>query len=486
MNLAIQIFVLGLLFFSFFAIISQPKEKAIIAFIIVWFVFPNHTNVIFDLNGLPFFFVVEIFMVLALWTVLLIYRRDRNSFIGLGHEKFVLKLLALAFLVQYSVGVLAVDLITNVSGQEHTNKRLVGMMHGLAAITYFFACYKFIRTKHHIFLILKTFLALSLILSLELFLSIYGPISSAISQYTMRPVGGFFSLFLGDYHAVGLFSAVGTLSGLYLARTFRKSKYYFASLISILPMVYNFGERTILLAFFLGFAYLMTMYFSRTKRRIAVSISVLFLVIGSLSFQSFQNTVQGYAQYFADEVVYDQTLSRQIASIASSESLLVRFGVQIRGLEVMWDVLPFGVGEEVIDFYLQKKSYHEPQNFLGLRNEGIVSGYNSVSTGFKRTELHNSYLDIMASYGLLGTISLFIIIKALVSNWRKYLRRYSYDDDNIGGIIFSLLIVFGFFHIFYSSPRIYIIFFILFHITYLLSRDTRLFLKTNSSTNSIT
>ena len=109
-----------------------------------------------------------------------------------------------------------------------------------------------------------------------------------------------------------------------------------------------------------------------------------------------------------------------------------------------------------------------------------------MSTGFKRTELHNSYLDIMASYGLLGTISLFIIIKALVSNWRKYLRRYSYDDDNIGGIIFSLLIVFGTFHIFYSSPRIYIIFFILFHITYLLSRDTRLFLKTNSSTNSIT
>jgi len=478
MNLGIQILFLGLLFFGFFAVISQPREKSIIAFIIVWFVFPNHTTVIVDLNGLPLFFVVEIFLVLALWAVVFMYRGDRYSFIGFRHEKFVLKILALTFLVQYSVGILMVDITTNVSSQELTNKRLEGMVHGLAAISYCFACYKFVRTRHHIFLILRTFLALSSILSLELLVSIFGPMSSAISQYTMRPVGGFFSIFLGDYHAVGLFSAVGILSGLYLARTFRKSKYYFAALISIFPLIYNFGERATLLAFFFGFAYLVIMNISVVKRRIAVSIAAALLVFGALFFQSLQNAVEGYAQNFAGDLVDNKGLGKQIVGIASSDSMSVRLGMQVRGLEIIWESLPFGVGEDAVDFYLQKRSNSTHQNFLGITNGKIVDSYNIVANGFKRTELHNSYLDIIASYGLLGMISLILVIKALVSNWRQYLRKSSYyDDDNVGGIIFSLLIFCGIFYFFYSSPRIYVIFFTLFHITYLLSHDPKLFFK---------
>jgi len=152
--------------------------------------------------------------------------------------------------------------------------------------------------------------------------------------------------------------------------------------------------------------------------------------------------------------------------------------MQVRGLEIIWESLPFGVGEDAVDFYLQKRSNSTHQNFLGITNGKIVDSYNIVANGFKRTELHNSYLDIIASYGLLGMISLILVIKALVSNWRQYLRKSSYyDDDNVGGIIFSLLIFCGIFYFFYSSPRIYVIFFTLFHITYLLSHDPKLFFK---------
>ena len=485
MNLGIQILFLGLLFFGFFAVISQPREKSVIAFIISWFVFPNHTRAIIDLDGLPLFFIAEIFLVLALWTVMYMYRGEHYPLNGPDHEKSILKMLAITFLVQYSLGILMADITTNVVHQDFNNKRLEGMVHGLAAISYFFACYKFIRTRHHIFLILRTFLALSSILSLELLVSIFGPMSSAISHYTIRPAGGFFSIFLGDYHAVGLFSAVGILSGLYLARTFRKSKFYFATLISIFPLFYNFGERAILLAFFFGFAYLVIMNISVVKRGIAVSIAAALLVFGALFFQSFQNAVEGYAQNFAGDLVDNEGLAKQIVRIASSDSMSVRLGMQVRGLEIIWESLPFGVGEDAVDFYLQKRFNSTHQNFLGITNEKIVDGYNLVTTGAKRTELHNSYLDIIASYGLLGMISLILVIKALISNWRQYLGKSSvYDDDNIGSIIFALLIFCGFFHIFYSSPRIYVIFFTLLHITYLLSHDPKFFLKTNSPANS--
>ena len=65
-------FVTGI-FVCFLAVLTQARYKAIIAFIICWFGFPNHVTHLIDIGGLPLFFFGEIAITLALCLVILIY-----------------------------------------------------------------------------------------------------------------------------------------------------------------------------------------------------------------------------------------------------------------------------------------------------------------------------------------------------------------------------------------------------------------------------
>ena len=466
-------FVTGI-FVCFLAVLTQARYKAIIAFIICWFGFPNHVTHLIDIGGLPLFFFGEIAITLALCLVILIYHRDPKILLSLRQEKRILQILSITFLVQYVFGVLVVDIWSGISSKDLINMRLVGMINGFSAIIFFYACYKFIKTIDHVITMLKVFLSLSTLLALELLATLFiSPISSVLSGESIKDAGGFFSIFLNDYHAVSIFSAVGVLSGLYLGGMFKKVSYFFAAVISCVPLFYNFGERAIFLGFLTGLSYLIIMNCSPNKRKMLISLLALVLPFGVYFLPLLLEVLGNYVLGFSNNTVLSETATKQLINIAQSDSMSVRLGIQLRGLEVIADFMPFGVGERSIQFYLQNGTTDIFRNF---GSGSMLEGYNRVVSGMKVTELHNSYLDIVASYGLLGLISLLMVLIALFANWYNYLIKCSsYDVIKIGSIVFSLLLVLGIFYGLYSNPRIYVVFFTFFHISFLLSQNPNFF-----------
>jgi len=466
-------------------LIVQPRQRAIFAFMIIWFIFPNEATNIVGVYGYPLFFILEILLSLTLWAIILTNNTDHTdhtdhkSALNFKNEKKILQILSLCFIIQYTVGVLVVDIWFNISNENLIPQRLQGIVNGFAAITFFYACYKFINTIGHLITVFKVFVFLSTLLALELLATIVvNPLSEAMSGKTIKEFGGFYSIFLNDPHSVSIFSAVGSLSALYLWKTFNKSWFAFAGLASTYPLFYNFSGRAIVCAFFCGLLYLIIMNVSPLKRKTLIYLMGIALVCVISFFPLIVEFIYSYTPSFIDHGAFNPASARRLMNIASTDSVLIRAGMQLRGLEVIADTMPFGVGQRGISFYLEDSSKVIDQ---GLSNNQIILGYNLVTSGIKVTELHNSYLDIVASYGLLGLISLFMMLKGLVMNWSNYLRKFShYDVINIGSIVYALLLMLGFFYTFYSSPKIYVIFFILFHMTFLLSSDPRFFSMTNN------
>jgi O-antigen ligase len=133
---------------------------------------------------------------------------------------------------------------------------------------------------------------------------------------------------------------------------------------------------------------------------------------------------------------------------------------------VIANVFPLGVGGDMLRFYMGGDS----PSIFEISNPLMLEGYLRVATGAVVTESHNGYIEHIASYGLMGFISILLLIGIITSNLRKA-KKKPCIQNNLYSFEISIIVLTGVFYLFLGYPKFYIIIFLMLHLSFLLARE---------------
>ena len=169
-------------------------------------------------------------------------------------------------------------------------------------------------------------------------------------------------------------------------------------------------------------------------------------------------------------------LYRKIFEFSSFDSSMIRLGMSIRGLQLIGDSFPIGVGRsfEHAALAAQWIPLFRPDHAWIFREfPPIFAAYQRVATAGTVTEIQIQYVSFVVAYGLLGLISMLVFIAAAAINLRWAMRPQFKRDPNwfIASALWSILLIYGVFFFFNTSPTLYAILVPVFHGTFLVANS---------------
>ena len=346
------------------------------------------------------------------------------------------------------------------------------MLSEFVGILYLFFLMRFVNTKKDIEEILIFFISAVIIIFLEfLLVSFVPPLNQVLGGFSFSPSSSFLSVFLNDYDLVCLMAIVGAFSSLY---------FYFENKKSIWLLVYTFSaflvlislQRTNLLSLAAGSTIIL--YFSYLRYKNIFFQSSVFglgiaMIVVLLSPQA-TDLVTGLVISNIDIGADNSYAAGRIINYASSDSTFVRFGQQLRSLEVIAYFFPLGLGADQLQWYLNSNT-GVPPIFL-VEDPGVNVGYDRVAHNGIYTNSHNGYIEQVASFGLVGLITMiFIIFCTLKTILNGIISKYV--NPNLFALYAGLAFALGVYFFFLAYPRIYVIFYFFIHLGFLIDRGVK-------------
>lgn len=443
-------------------------DQAVYFSILTWFFYPNWAINIMGVGGVPLFSFVQIFQSLAL-ILIMIKAIIMKEFPPAKKSSIEFKLIIFFLIVvvfQTVIGNFFIALIYNRYDSIAPGIYVYNTVIQYASIVYLFACYYFIYNERQIEIIFKIIFICGLILAIEYFLVMKVSVVGGIfGKYSLNPDGKRFqSIFLNDLAGAPLWAGLAALCGFYFYLVYRKIRNLILSIIMVLVPFYSV-IRSVLLGLILTSAFYFLCFMNLRKIKTWV---ILLLVISAITL-SLQLNIKAY---FMSRMA-SQALARRMRDVGSKASFQERIGQTIRGLQVWQNVFPLGLGEDMEQYYMPLSppvflsSYHLP--ILEAYPE-IYRGYQRVTSGEIIAEIQIGYVSCIVAYGFLGILLLCFVIGILLNNLIHLFMRLSKESRRRKLLIslIGLFLVYFSFLVFNTSPLIYVIFYFLYHVTFVL------------------
>ncbi|MEC8458238.1 MAG: O-antigen ligase family protein [Bacteroidota bacterium] len=443
------------------------KRRAIPCYVAIWLFMPHKGQVMFGYPpDIPQFLFVELAGAFMLVMIALMNPVGRNtpnkfSFDIKAFDVRHLLLLVISLTVGFQL-IVTTFFVTDIFG-SHVNipsSRLFSSVSSeIAGVCFLFASTRLVKSVRDIEMIMKVFIFCGLSLLVNFVLAVFLPSKlGVLAAKSFNENGLFFSFFLNDYILVGIVCGLSSLFCIYFSIQ-RKSVYWRLLAFIIGCMVFVSFKRSVIVAFLVAlFVFFVCEYLFVRRQRFrnlprTVVMICLFALTGTFIFDQFS---------IATLLTSDDYLVRRVLNYRSSDSVLTRLGIQLRGLEVVTTNFPFGVGNDMLRFHMAGDI---PAN-MSPADSSISEGYYRVVNG-SITESHNGYLEQIASYGLLGFISMFFVMFIITRNLIFSRRCLAYSRGLYSASL-AMAALIGIFYIFLGYPRVYIGVFLLLQITYVL------------------
>lgn len=480
------------MYVTYFGLIAKPAWS-LYAYVLIWMTVPKAfrlyyiTGGLYDLpEGMTVFHILELISVCGIVVALIRHRKKRPQlekseslkrftwfFLCTGLISLVI---SFGFLALFFPMMRLTNLWNFINLHSELQYRILAITSMAYGVIFVYGCVAFINELKQVEVFLLLFLLLGMAMGCESGLFYYLPLIS--SSYSLFPsLAGwsvnqaterFMSLIFTNIDQVGLFSIIAAGSAMYFALSRKKS------LLVLLPIVlmpvFAGYQRSVLLGVLTTWMFLYWNSTTGKKRVVYVCLAVVFLA----------------GMYMVDS---DLLLINNIASelgghtrldYFSSETLDVRFGLQLRAIELFLYSFPFGVGPG-----MAATAMNSPirESMLGFAFPQVgdfsTAVYGQVATGIKTTNPHNFFIEFTVENGLLGILVLAMFLFLLLRNFRDWLvaGRGSSSRDHrlflVQACVYSVLFGIGMHETFESTAFPYGIYFMFFYFTFLIPKLRR-------------
>jgi O-antigen ligase/polysaccharide polymerase Wzy-like membrane protein len=452
--LVILLVVVAGCYVTYFGLIAKP-DWSIYAYLVIWMTVPKSfrlyyiTAGIYDFpEGVTVFHVIEAIAICGIGVALIKHRRKTQTDGTEWLRRFSwLFLIAGTISFFISLGILSsifptyLDELWNyLSLHSDLQYRVLGFAFVLYSGIFLYGCIAFITELRQVERILTFFLGLGIIMSLEsivfyYLVSIPGfNLFPSIAAYSVHQASNrFMSIVFTNFDQVGLFLIIAVGCCLYFAVS-RKRKAILGLLpLLFLPVLAGY-QRSVLFGVLvtLGFFY---WHHSSGKRRVAY-ISLIGAAIVTM--------------YILDsDLLILNNLAAELggttrADYFSTESLDVRFGLQMRAIELFLYAFPFGVGPGSAPVAMNSPIH---QAVLGINfpqvSDYSAAIYGQISTGVRTTNPHNFFVEFLLEHGALGLTVLVGSFFLIFRNFRTWLKSSSIIPQGDNRLFFAQVAIYA-------------------------------------------
>jgi len=469
----IRLLILVVLLFSSAIFMVIFRKNALIAYIALWLFIPNRLDNFIGIEGIPLYTFVEVLSACMLLIFALLYsgkgknnfEMSKSSILTINLEKKIVYFFAFILFFQLIISIIISNFYLTIS-EIPSGHFIQNFVREFAAIIFFFSCIKLLRTQKQVERVLYAFVVSVIFLTIELAIVWL----TGIDSFSFDKQFNFNSVFFNNWTTVSIISLMGFFSGFYFYRQYQNRYWLLVCALGLLISFISLS-RTSILAAGVGFAVLIYVEFylnwSRVKRFMfifftIITMSSIYFNIDRIESMVFKDkTVLSGSSTLLDQGEY---LNRRLQLYARTDSLYVRLGIQLRAYEVIKELFPFGTGVNMLRYYMPSDI---DRGQLFQSSNSISQGYRSVAFNNKITESHNGYIEQIASYGVLGIISLAVLFGAFIHNFRT-LKRHMIERTSLFSFALGVSTMFLIFYIFLGYPRIYIPIFFTLHLSFLL------------------
>ena len=216
----------------------------------------------------------------------------------------------------------------------------------LSGVCFLFSLMRLIRSVRDVEIIMGVFICFSVILLINFFgLQILANPPESLRNYSFDDNGLFKSIFLNDYILVGLVGGLSSLFSIYFAISRWSYRWLLMSFACSILVFVNL-KRSVILAFLVSIFVVFIIEFFQlriSKRKLNAGFFVCLLI-----------TVFGFFAYHTSPIVLfpSDYITSRFATFGSFDSVFTRLGIHLRGIEVISHFFPFGVGNDMLRFYM--------------------------------------------------------------------------------------------------------------------------------------
>jgi len=447
--LLVTVFVaLAACYLIYFGLIAKP-DWSIYAYIIIWITVPKALRLyyitagVYDFpEGLTVFHVVEAIAIGGI-AVALIKHRQKGHRPGTESLKRFVWLFLLSGTVSFliSLGLLSSifptyldELWSFLSVHSDVQYRILAFAFVLYSGVFLYGCIAFITELRQVERIFMLFLGLGIAMGIESIIFYYLAsfpafnLLPSVAAYSVHQAGNrFMSLIFTNFDQVGLFSIIAIACCLYFAAS-RKRQALLAMLpLLFLPVLAGY-QRSVLFGVLVtvGFIY---WHRSGGKKRVAYMCLIGAAVVTMYLFDSDLLVLNNLASGLGGSTRPDYF---------STESLDVRFGLQMRAIELFLYAFPFGVGPGSAPVAMNSPIH---QAVLGLSFSQVsdysVLIYGQISSGVRTTNPHNFFIEFLLEHGGLGVLVLVFFFVLVFRNFRAWLKDSSVTSHSDNRLFFA-------------------------------------------------
>ena len=455
----ITILAIGYIFY--FGIISNRPVHALYAFLLIVLFFPKGGNnfIYFTIEELPGVSMAIVLQSIASFAICLNMLRfkDYHSRIPRILRLFC-HLVFITIIVSFTMGMirqLAGDpLVSAVKAEE-----LAWNVHMLMGLIFLLGCIAFIRQIQQLEMIFMIILMGGMALVVESILYVYLALPLPLVNYVFHESGRYHSIFYFDFVSLVfvIFASIGFILYFGFTRNFRTI--YILIPLLFLPILPTF-QRTPIISNILIVIIFLLLYKNVSFISSLIILSVF--VIGSQILLSKADEIIGNLEFFSVRPEYFESYLRSWVS---------RAGAYVRGLEISFYALPFGVGAARMPFVMGSPT---TPTFLSdfVQPGEMESFYTDIASRGWITGPHNFYVNFFGEYGLFGIILIIMFIYMCVKGFkvtRKSGKRISKHQQKLFAsqiASHAILLGIGFWLIFYHYIYYWLLFFLLFVILF--------------------
>jgi len=471
----VRIFILLMCLIAYCILMLLYRKRCIQVYVATWIVFPNLGTNMFGIEDIPLYSFIEI----AGAAFLLFYSIKEKTFhvpsiirgykeTNLLSENKLITLFILTLVGQYTFGSWFLDVYYPVHNEVSFGDSFHNTTSEFAGVVFLYAFSKLVTRFEQVESIMKIIVFGGVLVAVEYLVEVTSDtVYGIVGKYAFDSYSQFNSIFINDYNLVGLIAAAGGLSTVYFFKLMRFNKlFWLFAFITCSGLVFVNFKRSVILAYILSLMIcLYLMYFKKWKlhNKIVVLIPVSIAVILNIT------KIPDEINFDLGEVIHSKYIAGRVRAYSSTNSLLSRIGMQTRAVEIIADVFPLGVGNRNLKNYMAGDAPH----VFHIKNKKIADGYDRVVNSDVRTNCHNGYIEQVASYGVMGLLSLFALITAigknLVGTW--YLGKQKSRLSYTWILCVSQTLLYMIFFMFLAYPRSYILVFTTLHLSYMLKKQ---------------
>ncbi len=444
-----------LILFGFFL----PAEYSVLAFVGLWIIFPNWATPYASILDLPLYFYVEIGATIAIAVLPILRSKPADCWFATSGGRWLVGLLWLSILVQYAVAWPLEQGGYRLAPTAPTALQVANLIRVVDSAVFFYGCFRYITSLRD----LRRF-DLMLVLASAYLVFEYvalGPLQlyPALAKYSFDPWNGRYkSLILNDFIAVSIVCCLGSLGALTRAWSRRSIAWLVAAVVLLVPVGFDLVRSTYI-AFAVALVYLVFKVSGRAVGCFAAAVLIFIWVAGG-------SRVIGA---LGDSGTLD---TREGRSLASTDSLYSRLGLQARALDVWWYLMPLGTGEDMLQYYMAAPQIGP---IFPVENEEISRQYSDAALGVKETYAHNFVLETVVSYSFPGALWLAAVFLALRRNYHRTRGGRSLRADKEVYRLFiwqwGALLFFFVFYLYNSVPKVFVLYFFLIRCTFLFDQS---------------